>query len=384
MLGLDTNGEDPPPQKPVAIPWNSPKGSLSKAKNPTTSGGKADLSSIRSIHRNSRYMISKGGTVGSHFPSTSRAARCRSAISSRSIKTGSTKSATTRPSGTTPELREPNVSSATKAPMQPRVDTQLSLQRVNSKDSHRNKHFDTNETNVKVKSKRSFREFFHIRDGRSTEKVPTPAENKRSSLAFTGNTFAGRFRHSANLSKPDPVKASAAEELPHPDSEVKARKNDDDDHKGTPSGVAGSAPPATCSDKGMIVYNILDSVSSLPSHSPDRLRGLEIAEVCTIIQVRSIMLQELVLTIQIKQTLLNVVDAHKQARISAAKAKKHARHAELNAERATVELERMQKLCEPVFDHETVQAIKELVKCVGALGGEEQSSLSSGAAAPVQ
>jgi hypothetical protein len=92
------------------------------------------------------------------------------------------------------------------------------------------------------------------------------------------------------------------------------------------------------------------------------------------------MLQELVLTVGIKQTLLNAVDAHKQARISAAKAKKHARDAELNAERAGVELERMQKLCEPDFDHETLQAIKNLMRCAGAVGQEEQGRVATATA----
>jgi hypothetical protein len=92
------------------------------------------------------------------------------------------------------------------------------------------------------------------------------------------------------------------------------------------------------------------------------------------------MLQELVLTVGIKQTLLNAVDAHKQARISAAKAKKHARDAELNAERAGVELERMQKLCEPDFDHETLQAIKNLMRCAGAVGQEEQGKVAAATA----
>jgi hypothetical protein len=43
-------------------------------------------------------------------------------------------------------------------------------------------------------------------------------------------------------------------------------------------------------------------------------------------------------------------------------AKKHARDAELNVGRASVELNKLQELCTPDFDIETLQAIKNLVK----------------------
>lgn len=51
-------------------------------------------------------------------------------------------------------------------------------------------------------------------------------------------------------------------------------------------------------------------------------------------------------------------------------AKKYARDAELNAERAAVELRILQKLCEPEFDGETLAAIKGLVENVGLAGGK--------------
>jgi hypothetical protein len=53
--------------------------------------------------------------------------------------------------------------------------------------------------------------------------------------------------------------------------------------------------------------------------------------------------------------------------MSAELARKHARDAELNAERAGVELQRLQKLCEPDFDDETLQAIKLLTMTTGVV-----------------
>jgi hypothetical protein len=358
MLGLNTNGSDPSLQKPSVNRGNFSISSKSKAKYPTTSSANTDLSSIGLAYLNSHFLAARVSSVESQSLSTSRAARVGVANSSGWIKTGPTKSATAGLSATMQELCEPTMSPARKAQTQPRADKQLSFRSKDSKSSQCNKYVDTNEMTAKVKAKRSFREFFHLRDVNPTEKISKPTENKRSSLTFTGNTLAKRFRNSTNLSEP----ASTSGVPLRPESDAKARTQGDVGYDVTPSDDAGSAIPATCSDTGLVVNRILDSVSSLPYHSPDRLRGLEIAEVCTNIHFHPIMLQELVLRVQIKQTLLNAMGAHKQARISAAKAKKHARQAEMNAKWAGVELERMQKLCESDFDHETMRAIRKLVK----------------------
>ncbi len=45
----------------------------------------------------------------------------------------------------------------------------------------------------------------------------------------------------------------------------------------------------------------------------------------------------------------------------AERARQHARDAELSAERTCIALERLQKLCEPSFDEETMQAFKQLI-----------------------
>lgn len=53
--------------------------------------------------------------------------------------------------------------------------------------------------------------------------------------------------------------------------------------------------------------------------------------------------------------------------MSAELARKHARDAELNAERADIGLQRLKKLCESSFDDETMQAIKELITAAGII-----------------
>ena len=50
--------------------------------------------------------------------------------------------------------------------------------------------------------------------------------------------------------------------------------------------------------------------------------------------------------------------------MSADLAKKHAIEAEFNAKRACIELGRLESLCEPGFDTETMQAIRQLISAV--------------------
>lgn len=58
---------------------------------------------------------------------------------------------------------------------------------------------------------------------------------------------------------------------------------------------------------------------------------------------------------------MHAVDCSKQAKLSAERARKHARDAELNVERVGLELQRLEKLCKPSFDDETMQAIRQLI-----------------------
>ncbi|KAJ4375555.1 hypothetical protein N0V86_007088 [Didymella sp. IMI 355093] len=78
--------------------------------------------------------------------------------------------------------------------------------------------------------------------------------------------------------------------------------------------------------------------------SPDWLRGLEIAE-----------------------AVLHAAECSKKATLSAELARKHARDAELDAERAGIELQRLEKLCKPGFGDEMMQAIRQLIVAAGVV-----------------
>jgi hypothetical protein len=66
------------------------------------------------------------------------------------------------------------------------------------------------------------------------------------------------------------------------------------------------------------------------------------------------------------------VDAYKQAKLSAAKAEKYAREAELSTRRVGMELSRLQALSEPFVDKKTMRTIEDLVKSVDSVGHEQQ------------
>jgi hypothetical protein len=61
------------------------------------------------------------------------------------------------------------------------------------------------------------------------------------------------------------------------------------------------------------------------------------------------------------QAILHAVEGSKQAKLGAELARKHARDAELNVERVGIELQRLERLCTPSFDEETMQAIRQLI-----------------------
>ncbi|KAJ4358040.1 uncharacterized protein N0V89_002619 [Didymosphaeria variabile] len=230
-----------------------------------------------------------------------------------------------------------------------------------------------------VNPKRSFRNMFLPRDNRE-KTPPVPAVPKRSLLI--GSTIRGRFRSSANLAEHDQKATDVTNRRAiSREDRYPAHSQNDIVQVATPptftSKAAGTqhgnfqavlspntiseAPAVTTSDAGPVINSILTQVSLLRDTSSDRLRGLEIAEVCTTLNHRVSMLKELVLTVQTKQALLASLDACKHAQIAATQARQHSRQAELYAQRSAVELGRLHRLCECGLDEETVQLIKGLL-----------------------
>lgn len=236
----------------------------------------------------------------------------------------------------------------------------------------------------KVTLRRSIRNLFQKRD---TEDKPPPMPTVPKSLykrsAIIGNSFTSRFTKSSRKTSEmtdQRLESARAEQVPNraahvkpkatkmssPASDVAARENIDLQGVISSGSAASKTEPATTSDTAAVVNSLLEKVAELPASSPDRLRGLEIAEVCSILHARANMLDELVLTSRSKQALINTVIACKEAKGAAIKAEASAREAALSAEKAGLTLDRMEKLCEKGFNTEATQTIKDLIS--GARG----------------
>lgn len=283
-----------------------------------------------------------------------------------------------------PERNCPSTSNQKKTVRQSKSSAELPDKGSNERS--KNSRYEDDSNAAKVKAKRSLRDFFHKREGKRAEKAPQLAETKQASSTKPGSSLAKRFRSSANFSRVALPKTADSEVEPPPESKISQPKPGptEECEEPSPPKIREKGTSDTSSDTAVIVNKIVNRVSSLPNDSPDRLHGLEIAEVCKTVHHHSLMLRELVLTVQMKQAILNSVESYKQAKISAMKAKKHARDAELNAKRAGVELERLQRLCVSDFDNETVQTLSYLVNTVNLGKHGEQSSPSSGTATPGQ
>ncbi|KAF2627524.1 hypothetical protein BU25DRAFT_49456 [Macroventuria anomochaeta] len=212
---------------------------------------------------------------------------------------------------------------------------------------------DATDTALRIKAKRSFRNIFHRHDPKATSQPARNQDSKRSSAA--GSALAQRIRNSTNfskvsLAKPSEVKPEVKQEsVVFPDS-VEALDKETDRQATLSALESGSAETASRPthiahyNTATVVHKILDRVTSMKESSPDRLRGLEIAE-----------------------AVLHAVECSKEAKLSAELARKHARDAELNADRAGIELKRLEKLCESSFDDETMLAIKQLIVAAGII-----------------
>jgi hypothetical protein len=285
VLGIKADGSDERPSSP-ALPRTSNKGSASEAKK-STADGELDPKSIKAARRNSGYMPLKDNSPGYRSASPPQDTRGDWKISPGSIKSGSTWHSLVGQGTAVSKTHERLMSATTKSPVQPRSETELPVKGKASNVSGRQKDVDANDKASKVKAKRSFRDFFHKRDGKRTEKLPKPAD-KRSSLTMPVNSLAKRFRHSASLADAPSTASVSKASLVRPTSEIKAPTVGEFAGEGKSSSALGEARPATCSDPSVIINKIAGSVASLPEHSPDRLRGLEIAEVCKLsITVRS-------------------------------------------------------------------------------------------------
>ncbi|KAF2798417.1 hypothetical protein K505DRAFT_414359 [Melanomma pulvis-pyrius CBS 109.77] len=205
---------------------------------------------------------------------------------------------------------------------------------------------------AKIKAKRSFRNFFYKRDAKGAVSSPRDSTGKRSSITMTGSTLAKRLRNSANFSKTtlpkDPESKCRPESKPETMSQINNTSTSSitcdvavPSLNAASSAAPSEVPSATRSEISFVINNIIERVNR--SHdTADRLRGLEIAE-----------------------AVVHTIETVKKAKISSLEAKKHARDAEIHYNTASLELQRIQKLIEPIFDSEIMHDIKKLVHIMG-------------------
>lgn len=144
----------------------------------------------------------------------------------------------------------------------------------------------TKRTPKKVKVKRSFQEIFRKREVKPNAKPVSQAVSKRSSIA--GSTFAQRFKGStsfsrANLSKsPEPV-VDAQQSTSNKKESFEEAGDRNAALSALEAGSSDSTPdvsPPSLTETATVINKIVDQVTAMEKSSPDRLRGVEIAEVC--------------------------------------------------------------------------------------------------------
>jgi hypothetical protein len=236
---------------------------------------------------------------------------------------------------------------------------------------------------LKIKAKRSFRDLFHKRDGKEMIKPPWDNSPKRSSITMTGSAIAKRLRNAANLSKTishkeavfyqeqDQVYESMPKVLPL------IPKTRSGAHASRP-GLAAlevEIPSATNMESSHIIGNIIDRVRALPQVSPDRLRGLEVAEVCQTLYNHSQIMIEISLMFSAK-AMLNAMETVKAAKIAAEMTKKYAKDTELHMHTAHLQVNRLLKLVESDFDGDgdIMRMIRELMRVLGLVSEEAMAA----------
>ena len=163
------------------------------------------------------------------------------------------------------------------------------------------------DTALRIKAKRSFQITFHRRKPKATPQPIRKQDSKRSTVV--GSALAQRIRNSTNFSKvslarPSEAKSEVNQDIVDFSGSVEALSKETNRQAALSTLGSGSAKlstqptptPAAHYDTATVVHEILDRVTSTKEEPSDRLRGLEIAEVCLTLRARSIMICQSILT----------------------------------------------------------------------------------------
>lgn len=76
----------------------------------------------------------------------------------------------------------------------------------------------------------------------------------------------------------------------------------------------------------------------------------------------------------IDKVVLNSVECYKMAQLSAVKADKYAREAELYAKQATIQINRLLGICKHRFDDDTLESISGMITSASLVGKDVESA----------
>ncbi|CAN9316950.1 unnamed protein product [Alternaria sp. RS040] len=198
---------------------------------------------------------------------------------------------------------------------------------------------------TKVQAQRSILGLFSREKARV--KAPETAVPKQGFMSATRSSLAKVMRDSKSLSKIHlPRKTESRSEI-RSDRTVNKRSSQTGTFTAPDNNrvsLLQEAVPEKRINTTEMLHDMVDRIEAGPKDSPERLRHVQIAEVCEALRSRSLMLEELLLTVQIKQCIILAAEYTRNASISALEAKKSARDAELHADRAALEFARLNTL----------------------------------------
>ena len=228
---------------------------------------------------------------------------------------------------------------------------------------------------TKVKAKRSILGLFSREKARV--KTPETAVPKQGFMGATRSSLAKVMRDSKSLSKVHlPRKTESRSEV-RSDRTVNNRSSQTGTFTAPDNGrvsLVQEAVPEKRKNTTEMLHDMVDRIEAGPKDSPERLRHVQIAEVCEALRSRSLMLEELLLTVQIKQCIILAAEYTRNANISALEAKKSARDAELHADRAALEFARLNTLLDGAeIDARSMKFIRSLFTNAAAGGPEEET-----------
>jgi hypothetical protein len=217
---------------------------------------------------------------------------------------------------------------------------------------------------TKIMAKRSIRGIFNRERARA--KTPETVASKQGFVSATRSSLAKVMRDPKSLSKVHLPRKTESRLETESDHAINTKSIEagifatfDNDSKATP---AQEAMPRRRSHADEVLHDIVDRIDAQPEDSPERLRHVQIAEVCETLRLRSIMLEELLLTVKNKQRIILAAEYSRNANISALEAKKSARDAELYADRAQLEFKRLHTLLDGAdIDAQSMKPITNLL-----------------------